>query len=137
MRDLANNIDVKQSIAPALRTSTVTGTEADRLGFESVAFLVHVGAWTNGSFALSVEESDDNVSWGAAAAGDIIGTAPTIASLGGSPSVPNIENDTVVFGYRGAARYVRPVVTVTGSPNIGAFVGVSVLLGHPRNAPVA
>lgn len=130
MRDLASNLDVKQSLAPALQTATDEGSTVDTLGFESVTFAVHIGAWTDGTFVLSAEHSDDDSSWSAVTSAELIGTPPTVEDANG-------DNDTLAFGYIGNKRYVRPKVTVTGSPSTGAFIGVDVILGHPHERPVS
>lgn len=137
MRDLASNIASRQSIAPALRTTTVTGESVDRLGFESVAVSVHVGAYTDGVHTLSLEHSDDGADWSAVTSAQIIGTATVITDNGESPTIPTFEDENDVFGYVGNKRFVRAKATVTGSPAVGCFVGVDLILGHPLNAPVA
>lgn len=136
MRDLKSNIASRQSIAPALRTVTATGSAVDRLGFESVTFNVHVGDWTDGTHAFSVEHSDDNVTYSAVTSDELIGAAPTIADDGQSPSgIPTFENENVLVGYKGHKRHIRAKITTTGSPATGAFIGVDVILGHANTRP--
>ena len=65
MRDLANNISVAQSLAPAVRTADANGTGIDLQGFESATIVVDTGAegvTLSGSVKIDfiLEESSDN-----------------------------------------------------------------------------
>ncbi|PAP97822.1 hypothetical protein LRP31_23710 [Mesorhizobium mediterraneum] len=143
MRDLSNHIATRQCIAPALRSSyTVTGTAIDILGFESLAFSVHVGDWTDGEHVVSLEHSEDDISYDAVAARYITGTALedgtffelTIGDNGDSPSGPAYENENLVFGYVGDRRFVRAKI-VSLSAVTGAFIGIDAILGHAHQRP--
>lgn len=130
MKDLYNNTQVKATLAVAARTDgTATGTTIDRAAsgapFNAVMFVVHAGTMTDGSVAVTVEESDDNSSWATATA--IQGTAPTIASTD--------DNKLYEIGYLGGKRYVRLKAVTSGSTSGGTFGGVAIL-GDPRMAPV-
>lgn len=130
MKDLYNNLQVRASLTVATRTNgTVNGTTVDRsyngAMFHSVLCVVHTGTMTDGSVAVTVEESDDNSAWATATA--IQGTAPTIAST---------DDDKVYeIGYLGGKRYVRVKAITSGATSGGVF-GATVLLGDPRVAPV-
>jgi len=74
------------ALAVATRTNgTVNGITVDRLQGGAgdyrggVLFTVHTGTVTDGSVAITVQDSDDNSTWAAAAAGDVQG-----ATTGGS-----------------------------------------------------
>lgn len=130
MKDIYNNIQVRPTLAVATRTNaTATGTTVDRnyngSMFNSVMFLVHTGTMTDGSVAVTVEESDDNAAWATATA--LQGTAPTIAST---------DDDKVYeIGYLGGKRYVRLKAVTSGATTGGVF-GATVVLADPRVAPV-
>lgn len=130
MRDLASNIRVAQALAPAARTSSATGGAVDRKGYDSLAVAVSVGAWTDGSHAVTVEHSEDGTTWEPAPAGDLAGSLPTIAAAGAASSVTTV-------GYVGGRRYLRAKVAVSGSPTTGAVIGVALIMGHPHSAPVS
>lgn len=130
MKDLYNNLKVKATLAVATRTDgTAIGTTVDRAVsnsmFASVMVVLHTGTMTDGSVAVTVEESDDNSSWATATA--LQGTAPTIALTD--------DNTLYEIGYLGGKRYVRVKAVTTGSTSGGTF-GAVVLLGDPRVAPV-
>lgn len=126
MRDLMNNLAVAQSVAPLLRTATVEGDGVDRRDYDAVGFVFHAGTITDGTFTPSIEVSDDDVSYAAAAAGDVVGTLAALASDGVAKAT-----------YVGSARYVRAVITASGSPSTGGTVGAHVILGEAHQRPVA
>lgn len=130
MKDLYNNIQVRPTLAVATRTNaTATGTTIDRnyngAMFNSVMFLLHTGTMTDGSVAVTVEESDDNSAWSTATA--LQGTAPTIASTD--------DDKLYEIGYLGGKRYVRVKAVTSGATSGGTF-GATAVLGDPRVAPV-
>ncbi|TIN02693.1 MAG: hypothetical protein E5Y34_06600 [Mesorhizobium sp.] len=135
MRELKNQLASRQSLAPALRTVTATGTAIDRAGFESLTFAVHVGDWTDGVHTVSFEDSDDNANFDAVAAANLVGTAPVIQDDGNSPNGPTFENENLLVGYIGDRQYIRSKVTITGAPGTGAFLGIDAILGHASKRP--
>lgn len=129
MRDLKNNIDAAQSLTPAARITSANGTSADLRGYGSAVALVAFGEWTDGTHTPAVEESDDNVSFTAVAAGNLQGAFTPCSSA---------ATDNVVqrVGYLGTKRYVRVALTVAGATE-GALSSAVVLRGHPASAPLA
>ncbi|WP_084963745.1 hypothetical protein [Thermoactinospora rubra] len=133
MKDLYNNALSRHSVAVANRTNgTVSGTGVDRAQFGNMANAVMIvavaGAITDGTHAVNVQESDDNSTWADAPASALLGTEPSFTSAN--------ANSTADVGYIGTKRYVRAQVVTTGATTGGA-VGAVVILGDPRNAPVA
>lgn len=112
---------------------TVNGTTVD-LGvfgndFRSVLFVIHTATVTDGSHAVTIQDSSDGSTWAAADAASIQGTAPTLTS----------SSDDTVFevGYiPGTKQYVRLVVTTTSATTGGVFAAVAVL-GGASASPVA
>lgn len=135
MRELKSHLASRQSLSPQLRTATATGSSVDRAGFESVTFNIHFGAWTDGAHAVTLEDSDDDSDFDAVVSDFIVGDLPTATVDAESPPGPAIANENVLVGYVGHRRYVRPVVTVSGGPGTGAFIGIDVLLGHAHDRP--
>ena len=124
MKDLKNNIDAVNSIDPDDYTATINGLGIDLQGFEGSAVVFSVGTVTDGTHTPKVEESDDNSNWNDVALVDQEGTLSDLAS--GS-------NQRV--GYKGAKRYLRAVLTVSGA-TIGAQIAGLVLRGMPHREPV-
>jgi hypothetical protein len=126
MRDIKNNVDVQRSIAPAAITATVNGSGVDLRGYDSAMVVIDPGTITDGTHTPKLQESDDDSAYTDVAAGDQEGTLAVLAS-----------NAIQRAGYKGSKRYIRAVVTVTGSPATGGVYGASVVRGTPHVAPVA
>lgn len=128
VRDLRSGLGPAQSLAPAARTASADGDSVDLRGFDSAMILVDVGAYTDGTHTIEVQESDDGSAWAAVADSDLDGTEPVIDAAGDA-------NAVTAIGYLGSARYVRVSVTATGTSS-GAVYGANVIRGHPHQAPV-
>ncbi len=123
--DIKQTQDVQNSLAPAARTASANGTGVDLANFASATVAFSVGTITDGTHTPSVEESDDNSTYTAVAAANLIGTLAALAS-----------NTNQRVGYRGSKRYVRAVTTVAGATTGGVYAGV-VIRGDARKQPVA
>lgn len=122
--DLKNNLDAKQSVAPAAHTSSVNGTGVDLQNYHGAMVHIHPGTITDGTHTPKLQESADNSSFSDVAAADLVGSFAAIAN-----------NTLQRVGYIGSKRYVRVVVTVSGATTGGVY-GASIVLGSPRKAPV-
>lgn len=128
VKDIKTSLDVIQSLTPAARTATATGTAADLQGYDSAMVLVSVGTCTDGTHTPSLEHSVDGVSYAAVTAGDLLGSFTAITSGAGAASVQRV-------GYVGERRYLRVVMTVTGATT-GAVYGADILRGSPHRRPL-
>jgi hypothetical protein len=128
-----DDVLVQKSLSPLARTDgTANGTAIDRMvngGMQDAMVIVNTGTITDGSHAISVQDSaDGSTGWAAVAADQLQGSAPTVVAA---------NDDTVFeFGVRSTRRYVRAVAVTTGATTGGTF-GALVALGRPRNAPVS
>lgn len=128
MRDLASNVSVEPSIAPAVQSATIVGETIDLLGSESAAFVFATGAIVGaGVFVPSIEESDTgNESpddFDPVAAADIIGEVPD-----------QLEASSVLkLGYTGNKRYIRAKLTKSSGTSIAA--GAVVVMGNLHVKP--
>lgn len=136
-RTVYNHVRAKATLAVAARTATANGTAVDRMlsgasgtneWFGSAMLLVHTGTITDGTHAITLEVSDDNASWAAAAAADLQGSLPSIGA----------SNDDALYevGYTGTKRYLRAVTTVSGTTSGGVY-GATILLGFPNVLPIS
>lgn len=136
-RTVYNHVRAKVSLAIAARTAAANGTAVDRQlsgasgtneWFGSAMLVVHTGAITDGTHAITLEVSDDNSNWAAAASGDLQGSLPSIGSA----------NDDALYevGYTGTKRYLRAVTTPSGTTTGGVY-GATILLGFPTTLPVS
>src|SRR4051812_29715472 len=125
MRDLKNRVSTAVSIAPAVRTATVNGSGVDLQGYEAAMAVVHFGAYTDGTHTPKLQESSDNSTFADVAAGDLIGSFTAVSAAGGANTIQQV-------GYRGSKRYVRVVLTLSGTTT-GAGSGATVVRGRARS----
>lgn len=120
-----NTSDAVMALPIATRTAntTVNGTTVDRTDTNAtVMFAVNAGTITDGSVAITIQESDDNSTWANAASTDIQG-GPTL-------TFATAQSNTVAeLGYTGRKRYVRITHIQTGATSGGAMGAVAVLAG--------
>ena len=117
------------AIAPAAaRTASVNGTAVDTARtavnsqrVKSITFVVNVGAVTDGTFTLSIEESDASGSGYAAMDANRV-SIPTTTFTSATPNVVRLAH------CQPTKRYVRLVCTASGSPGTGAVYGAGALL---------
>ena len=139
MKDLANNISVAQSIAPAVVTSDTNGTGVDLQFFESATVLVDTGA-EGVTLSASVkidfilEDSDDDSTYAAVTSNNLVTDGAVDSSgifltLDANAETPQVAS----IGYVGGKRYVRVTADFTGSHSTGTPIAVSVIKGHPRH----
>lgn len=128
LRDLENRVSVVQSIAPAVRNATVTGTSVDLQGHNSAMVVFNFGTWTDGTHTPSLQHSLDNSTFVNCDTNSLNGAFVAVSSGAGSNTIQKI-------GYTGGYRYIRAVLTVAGATT-GAAANAVVLRGHPSAGPV-
>lgn len=136
MSDQISDLKVVHSIPAQLAAATKTGATIDRFGYNALSVVFEFGAWTDGTFTPKLTESDDDSTYTDVAAGDLIASpisAQAIAAMSSGSNDDKVES----VGYKGTKRYIRPVITVTGSPSTGALVAALGILGHPVVKPAA
>lgn len=132
-KDLKSNVDAAQSLTPAVRTASANGSAVDLRGYESAMVVFSMGAFTNGEFTLTVEESDASGSgFTTVAAGDLAGTLTAIGSTAGQNAIQRV-------GYKGTKRYIRAVVSEAASPTpgTGLALGANVLRNSAHGLPLS
>lgn len=125
-RSVYTENDARFSLAIATRTNgTVNGTAVDAYGYRTAMVVALSGTITDGSHALTLQDSDDG-STGWANVADVIGSV-TLTS----------PDDNIVAELGGAQfrRYLRVVATTSGATTGGNF-GALIVLGTPRRTPV-
>lgn len=137
MRDLHNNVHAVRAISPGAAVADNTPLVSqiiDRLGYDSLEFLILTGSLADADATFAVLLEDGNVptlSDNAAVADDFLLGTEALAS-------PTFADDDKVFkiGYSGSKRYVR--LTITPAANTGnAFIAAVAVLGHAVKEPVA
>lgn len=121
MPTLYENVTGRLSVQCVNRTNTTAnGTSVPLLGSDGGSLLIIAGGITDGSHAVTLEESDTGTGgWTAIPAARVEGGAlPTLTSAGAN----TVQNR----GFNAVKGFVRGVVTVTGATTGGA-VGVVIL----------
>jgi hypothetical protein len=129
MRDLKDNIDTVPSIHPGAKTASANGAGVDLQGYDAAMCLLAVGAWTDGTHTLKLQESDDNSVFSDVAAADLQGAFTVISGAGQQNAVQRV-------GYIGSKRYIRAATTVAGATT-GAIYGAAIVRGSARLMPLA
>lgn len=107
-------------------SSTVVGNSIDTKGFESLTFLYEVGARTDGTFTVLIQDSDDDSTFADVVDNFLIGTESAI----------NTANTIKKIGYVGKKRYVK-LSFVASAVTSGATVSATAILSHSATNPVA
>lgn len=128
IRDHDKSIASVQAIAPAAKTTTTTTSGVDLAGFESVAVILSAGVITDGTHTPKLQDSPDNSTWTDVAAANQSGTLTALTSGAGGSANQEV-------GYLGTQRYLRFVMTVTGSPSTGGVYAVNVIKAGARTLP--
>lgn len=126
-----DDIVAKQSVPPAARVNgTVNGTAVNLQlnGFESALVVLNIGTITDGSHAVSIEESATGTGgWSAVTGSRLTSAAPTLTSA--------TNNTQVEIGVRASLGFLRVNIVTTGATT-GGIVGVTVVGYNPGNNPV-
>jgi hypothetical protein len=137
-KDLMNNIDVKRGLSPVAAGTDNTpyvSEIVDTAGYESVTFVLQIGANTDAdaTFTVLFEDGDAANLSDHAAVDDafLIGTE-ALASFTFAD-----DNECRKIGYKGNKRYCRVTVTPADNGAGNIYMAAVWLLGHMRHAPAA
>lgn len=135
MRDIMNGLDLKRAVSPqAARTdnTAIVSTVADLKGYDGAMLAINIGANTdtNATFAVLIEDSDDNSTFAAVADEYLNGTE----ALAGFQF--DDDNELRKVGYVGIKRYLRATITPSGNDSGNIFVAAEWVL-RPLRVPAA
>lgn len=123
---------VRRTVSPALRANgTVNGSAVDRAangGAEEAMVVVVTGTITDGSHAVTIEDSADGISGWAPVTGQLQGAAPTVVAA---------NDDTQFEVGVGFSRQFLRVSIVTSGATTGGIIGAVVVLGDMRHVPIS
>lgn len=137
-KDLHNNIHVKRGLSPVAAGTDNTpyvSQIVDTAGYESVEFLILIGANTDAdaTFTVLFEDGDAaNLSDNAAVADTFLLGTEALASF-----QYDDDNEVRKIGYVGNKRYCRVTITPANNGAGDIFIAGAWLLGHPRSAPTS
>lgn len=128
MQKVFDNVAIKQSLLPAVITSSTNGTGVDTLGFNDGMVQVLAGAidltTTDETYAFKVQDSDDNSTFA-----DVSGLTTTVTAANQVKEIRLAELNLVL------KRYVRVVATLAGTTP--SFAGAAcIVLGNKEGSPV-
>lgn len=129
IKDLYNNVKMENALdATAIGTDTDTnGAVIDTQGFQSGVISLKLVAYTDGAAVGKVQEGDSSD-------GSDMADIPAARVIGGGASL-GAANEVDKIGYVSNKRYVRVVVTTTGTTTGLTASAVSVL-ADAENSPV-
>lgn len=130
--DSVSEMKVAEAIPFVAHNAAINGNSIDTLGFESLTFAIQAGTLGTGTVNFLMQEADDNGSgapgaFTTVAAGDMIGTLPTILATD--------DNKSYRIGYIGKKQWVR--INNVGTGWTSVIHGVIAILGNPKTGPVA
>jgi len=142
MRDFENNIK-HDAVLIAQTADDLDGDSVDMKDYKYLAFYANVGNsgdTLSGSvyIELEVEDSPDDSSFTDCADAKI--TNAVTGNNTGTFAVINApaEDSTIYMcEYKGSARYVRPVVSITGTHTNGCPISITAMRSGLRNLPVS
>lgn len=122
-REMRSLVKCVEAIRPAVFAGNATGQAVDTQGFDSVLFVVSVGAIVGAGNMTAKLQHDDVVGFGTVAdvaAEDLVGAFVS----------PLVTNTVQYVGYRGSKRFVRVFGTLNSGTSVA--VGAVAILGHPN-----
>lgn len=136
MRDsMYDDTAVRVSLLPAVRAANgaVNGTVVDTAGtknyFRSAMVVVLAGTVTDGTHAVTVQDSDDGTG----------GWSNVATTQGSLPAITTVNDEAVYrMGVDVARRFLRAVITTSGAPGtpVGGVIGAVILLSQGSGRPV-
>lgn len=148
MRDGVHDTTTATAIAPAIYSdNTAPAITVDRLGYDTLAFVLAIGAGgitftATNRIDFVLEHSNDGVAWDPVVdPTNVIGAVPDAAGIvlsqrTGHPSATAMRIG-YVDGIVGDRRFVRLRPAFNGTHGTGTPLSAIALLGEPRIAPVA
>jgi hypothetical protein len=123
MKATKDILDFVSLIPPAvIKTTTTTGTGIDLANALENLVTFHPGAITDGTHTPKLQESDALGSgYSDVAAADQVGTLSALAAS----TIQQVS-------YIGSKRYIRAVVTVTGSPSTGGYYTAAAVVRYRK-----
>jgi len=142
LRDFENNLKHDQLMDPVVLSASADGASVDMQGYRSVAFYALIGESgdtlsSSVYLELELEDSPDDSSFT-----DCVDAVVTNTVTGNNTGTfakidAAAEDDVIkVAEYKGSARYVRPVVSLTGTHTNGIPVAVMALRAGDGSLPV-
>lgn len=138
-KDLHNQIYPKRGLSPVAAGTDNTpyvSQIVDRLGFDSLEFVILIGANTDAdaTFTVLFEDGDSpTLTDNNPVADDYLLGTEALAGF----TAANDDNECRKIGYVGNKRYCRVTITPAANGAGNIYIAGVWLLGHPREMPTA
>lgn len=117
-KDIASDlVSIQVHNATVAANGVTVGSSVDNADFDLGLMFTASAVWTDGTFVLGAEDSDDDITFAALAADKYIGAATITTNVG----IGTVQPKFGVFSNR---RYVRPTITASGV-TAGAVIAIT------------
>lgn len=140
MKDLHNNIEVVQAIAPEALDDDNTPAAINLAGYEAAALAIHVGVGgitftTTNKIEFKLTHSDDDSTYTAVDVDDVdglssVGTGGIVLSLTAAHAAATVTQ----FGYVGNKQYLKLLADFSGTHGTATPLSAVVIKGRPHQA---
>ena len=142
-RDFEDNIKITQVVDPVVITADANGASVDLLGYKGVTFVANVGESgdtlsTSVYVELELEDSADDSTFADCADAEVTNSV-TGNNTGTFAKIDAAAEDDAFYEttYKGAARYVRPVINVSGTHTNGIPISITAFRFGATYKPVS
>lgn len=141
MKDLHSHVAAIALLAAATYSADAASSGIDLAGYNSAEILLYIddGGITfdaTNKIEFVLEESDDNSTWTAVAAKDVLGVDSVTSGIIKALVAAHSEG-VYRFGYVGTKRYIRLTANFSGTHGTGTPICALLIKGHPELSPVA
>lgn len=143
MRDLISNIGVKIAIPSASYDADNVPAAVDLRGFDGAGFLIAVGVGGitfTGTHKVEFKLTHGDTADGeftAVTADDVQGVAVEAGGIVLALKTAHAAPTVTKVGYVGGKPFAKLLADFSGTHGTATPIGATVILGHPRTAPVA
>lgn len=142
MRSIHENFGAVTALAPDVYDADDNGVTVDRLGYESLAFVLAIGVGGitfsgSNKIEFTLEESANGSDWTDVVAEDVVGVTIAANGIVKTLNAAHAAATVTRFSYIGNKRYVRLSPDFTGTHGAGTPIAATAILGRPHSAPIA
>lgn len=119
------------SLTAAAFTTDSNGVAVDLSDYDAAVACIYTGTITDGTWTPALQETDTSsvaTSWSAVTTTDLDGAFAAFTASRTAGTVTEV-------GYKGTKRYVRLVLTSSGTITTGGVIAGFIVKGDPRNKP--
>jgi hypothetical protein len=142
MKDAHSMMTAQAVVGAGTYTSTQTGAAVDKVGYESVEFILAIGVGGitfNGTNKIEfvMEDSDDNSAWAAVETADVLGVDSVTSGIVKALTAAHAAAGVYRVGYKGDKRYSRIRPVFSGTHGTGTPIAITALKINGHDNPQA